>query len=134
MLDCVEQLLLPGKEDRMFNRQSVSRLLESCLVVEVWSEGTLVGIARVPTNKLARTFREWTRGIGGGSQGKGGGGGVGRRQHIGAALCRALGREDLVGREKMRNFVNRLGDKKDEEGEGQEDHDCRGQGDNDRVG
>ena len=46
------------------------------------------------------------------SEGKGGCGGVGRRQHIGAALCRALGREDLVGREKMRNFVNRLGDKK----------------------
>ena len=98
VLDCVEQLLLPGKEDRMFNRQSVSRLLESCLVVEVWSEGTLVGIARVPTNKLARSFREWTRGIGGGSQGKGGGGGVGRRQHIGAALCRALGWDgDPVG-------------------------------------
>ena len=54
----------------MFNRQSVSRMLESCLVLEVWLEYNLVGIARVPTDKEPQGVEIRYCG---GSQGGGGG-------------------------------------------------------------
>jgi len=58
-LACVEQVLVPGINGRMFNRKSVSRMLESCLVIEVWLHDNLIGIARVSTDKLARGLKEW---------------------------------------------------------------------------
>ena len=59
ILECVEQVLMPGVSGRMFNRKSVSRMLESCLVIEVWLHDNLIGIARVSTDKLARGLKEW---------------------------------------------------------------------------
>jgi len=56
---CLEQVLWKGQEGRAQNRQSVSRMLENCLVVEVWLDKNLIGIARIPTSNLARDLKEW---------------------------------------------------------------------------
>ena len=70
VLHCVEQVLVPGEEGRMFNRKSVSRMMESCLVVEVWLDDNLLGIARVSTDGLARAYRDWKGEVMDGVRGK----------------------------------------------------------------
>jgi len=119
VLNCVEQLLIPGNEGRIFNRQSVSRLIESCLVVEVWWEENLVGIARVATDKLAMELREWNGHLVEGVKGKVEVVGLVDGNIIGLLLVelwagteKQLG--NVVGMDKLLSLVSKLGKKLDD--------------------